>query len=435
VTVPARLGVLVVGVLLAAATSAQPHWVELDGSPSNQHRIEDISFPDADTGWSVDGAGRVHRTTDGGATWAQTATLGGYLRSTAFASRDLGWVGVLSSSTKLYEAHDGGFTFADVTGRIEPALEGGVCSLFAVSERVVYGAGQYNGPATLLKTTDGGGTWASSSFAPLLSTAIDVYFFDEQRGLVVGGTGSFAGDAIRPRVIGTEDGGQTWTVRHTADVAPAWGWKLSFPTPEVGYMSIEKRSGSSTAHLLKTTDGGRTWEDLSIPNAGSGSMQGVGFVTPDVGWVSGRGTTSKTTDGGQTWTQIPSSGELDPNVNRFRFVDGGLGFAAGLRIHRLDARGTAEAGPPEAGWGVGPPSPNPAAALVRIGYRLGRSGPVRVEVLDVLGRRVATLVDGVEGAGERSVEWTAGPGTAPGLYLVRLQAAGRQWTRRFAVAR
>ena len=422
--------------LLAASAAAQPSalaWAELEFSPYHEYRTEDVAFAGPDHGWAVNGSGEVWRTTDGGDSWSLTTQLAGYLRSTAFASREVGWIGVLGSSTRLYETRDGGLTFQNVTGRIQPALLGGICSLHAVSESVVYGAGQYNGPATIIKTADGGRTWTSRSLAGYLNTVIDVYFFDEQRGLAVGGVGTFGSADIQPRVIGTEDGGATWTVRHTAGAAPAWGWKLSFPTPDVGYASVEKPNGTSEALVLKTTDGGRTWRELPVPNAGTGSMQAVGFLTPDVGWVSGRGTVSMTTDGGETWTQ--PAGLLDGNVNRFRFLDGGLGYAAGQRIYRLDARATPAAAGPDAAWGLEAPHPNPARSSARIAYRLGAPGPVRLEVVDVLGRTAATLVDGVEAAGAHAVDWPVGADRAAGLYLVRLEAGGRVATRRLVVAR
>ncbi|GAB5537313.1 MAG: hypothetical protein Rubg2KO_35620 [Rubricoccaceae bacterium] len=421
---------------VASSALAQPQWSLLTSSPYNDYRSEDISFTDPETGWAVNGDGDVFQTTDSGTTWIRMASLNGYLRSTAFASQDLGWIGVLRSETQLYETRDGGQSFQDITSRIQPAIQGGICSLFAVSDQVVYGAGQFNSPAYLIKTTDGGQTWTSTSLAPLLNTAIDVYFFDENRGLAVGGVGLYGSDQIRARVIGTEDGGTTWTVRHTSDVPISWGWKLSFPTPEVGYMSIESYVQDVNAYILKTSDGGQSWQQIGISNAGSsGDMQGIGFLTPDIGWVSGRGVISMTTDGGGTWTRLNATNQLDGNVNRFRFLDGGLGFASGHNIHRLDARVTASDSEADDGWGFVSVQPNPVASTAQIRYRLAAPSQVRIEVVDLLGRTVATLVDGAERAGDQGVEWDIAAEHPAGLYLVRLQADGREWTQRLVVTR
>lgn len=63
-----------------------------------------------------------------------------------------------------------------------------------------------------------------------------------------------------------------------------------------------------------------------------------------------------------------------------------------------------------------------------------RSGPLRIDVLDVLGRRVSKIYDGVVGAGRHVVSWdlrrTDGLHPAAGIYFVRAStpdgvAAGR----------
>jgi hypothetical protein len=73
--------------------------------------------------------------------------------------------------------------------------------------------------------------------------------------------------------------------------------------------------------------------------------------------------------------------------------------------------------------------PNPFAASTTMRFTLERAGPARVDVFDLAGRRVATPWDGPLEAGERRVEWDGrdAPGSpvAPGLYVVRVAAAGR----------
>lgn len=425
---PLRHALAALALLAAVPASAQPTWVELNDSPFNDYRSEDIWFANANLGWAVDGDGRVHRTTDSGATWAQTASVGGYLRSVAFVSPTVGFVGTVGSIRKLYETRDGGRTFVNISSRIQPATHG-ICSLVAVNEEVVYGAGTYNGPAVFIKTVDGGATWTSRSLLPHLHTVIDLHFFDENRGLAVGGTGPY-GDTTRPRVIETTDGGETWTVRHTVEVSPGWGWKLSFPTPEVGFVSVEKYDGGPDSIILKTVDGGRTWTEI-VFHGGGGNMQGIGFLTPDTGWVSGRGFTSRTDDGGATWTSVPDWGELDANVNRFVFLEGGLGFAAGHKIHRLDARPTATDPAPEAG-GLGlSVGPNPAQSLLRIRYAPTATAAT-VVVFDALGREVGRVRDA---AGSGVLDWPVPEALPAGIYSVRLQAQGRVETQAVSVVR
>ena len=70
-----------------------------------------------------------------------------------------------------------------------------------------------------------------------------------------------------------------------------------------------------------------------------------------------------------------------------------------------------------------PNYPNPFRSSTTFEYRLPESGEVSLEVYDLTGRRIATLVDGVQPASTYRVGFDA-QGLASGVYVVRLQAAG-----------
>lgn len=72
--------------------------------------------------------------------------------------------------------------------------------------------------------------------------------------------------------------------------------------------------------------------------------------------------------------------------------------------------------------------PNPFNARTTVSYRLDNDGPVELAVFNVLGQRVATLVDEFQPAGEHSVVWDGG-NAASGTYFYRLSVAGRVSTR------
>ncbi len=65
--------------------------------------------------------------------------------------------------------------------------------------------------------------------------------------------------------------------------------------------------------------------------------------------------------------------------------------------------------------------PNPFNPVTTIRFTVPRSGLVRVAVFDLLGREVASLVDGELPAGAYAVQWDAS-GVASGMYLCRMQA-------------
>lgn len=99
---------------------------------------------------------------------------------------------------------------------------------------------------------------------------------------------------------------------------------------------------------------------------------------------------------------------------------------------RLDLAGPtvpAEPGAPARTLALAPPAPNPAAGAVALAYSLERPADVRLEVLDVLGRRMAMVDEGARVAGPHRASLDASA-LAPGLYLVRLTADGATATQR-----
>ncbi len=65
--------------------------------------------------------------------------------------------------------------------------------------------------------------------------------------------------------------------------------------------------------------------------------------------------------------------------------------------------------------------PNPFNPAVTLELSLGRASEVRVDIFDVLGRRVDTLVQGLLEAGRHRLKWTAA-GRASGFYLAKVSA-------------
>jgi hypothetical protein len=67
-------------------------------------------------------------------------------------------------------------------------------------------------------------------------------------------------------------------------------------------------------------------------------------------------------------------------------------------------------------------------------YRTPREGAVSLEVVDLLGRKVATLVNERLGAGDHAVTFD-GKGLGSGVYFYRLQAAGEVVVKRMLLVR
>ncbi len=78
--------------------------------------------------------------------------------------------------------------------------------------------------------------------------------------------------------------------------------------------------------------------------------------------------------------------------------------------------------------------PNPFNPTTTISYSLGKTEHVTLEVYDLLGHKIATLVYGVRSAGEHHVQWNgtddAGLAVASGVYFYRLASQSRVETRK-----
>jgi hypothetical protein len=75
-----------------------------------------------------------------------------------------------------------------------------------------------------------------------------------------------------------------------------------------------------------------------------------------------------------------------------------------------------------------PPRPNPSFGSMVFRFDLPREAEVSLEVFDLSGRRVASVIEGTLGAGARELRWSArrddgGPLEA-GLYFARFRGAG-----------
>lgn len=83
--------------------------------------------------------------------------------------------------------------------------------------------------------------------------------------------------------------------------------------------------------------------------------------------------------------------------------------------------------------------PNPIRATARFVFGLPAAAPVTLELLDVSGRRVRVLAEGVAGPGLHRPEWDGrdamGAWAPSGVYLARLRAGSRTITRQVLVVR
>jgi len=126
----------------------------------------------------------------------------------------------------------------------------------------------------------------------------------------------------------------------------------------------------------------------------------------------------------------------------YRFTDRDLPFAPELfyRLRQVDVDGTESLSDvvsvrlTPTRLELLPSAPNPFVQAARLRYRLPDPARVRLEVFDLLGRRVATLVDGEKEAGPHEVQ-LEGSRLAAGTYFVRLTAGPETQTQQIQLVR
>jgi hypothetical protein len=115
-------------------------------------------------------------------------------------------------------------------------------------------------------------------------------------------------------------------------------------------------------------------------------------------------------------------------------TSGGLDLDYALVLFYAGGGTSAEPSRLPEGYALDQNYPNPFNGATTIRYELGGASPVRLQVYDVLGRRVATLVDEVQPAGPYTVRLDAN-GLASGTYFYRIETAVGQEVRRMTVIR
>jgi hypothetical protein len=104
-----------------------------------------------------------------------------------------------------------------------------------------------------------------------------------------------------------------------------------------------------------------------------------------------------------------------------------------------DAVGAPNVGP-TLSFALGQNAPNPAGLVgTRISFALPKAGRAKLQVFDVQGRVVRTLVDGTREAGRHVADWNGrneeGHEVATGVYFYRLTAGEDSATRKMTFLR
>ena len=286
----------------AATSNGGKTWEQRQVPDSLQSSFLSVFFIDSLRGYIGSDFGRIHRTTDGGATWfLNNVFFPRDVMSICFVDSLKGFATLVGAlPVPLYITSDGGISWLpDSTIASGTAIR---------SLDRLHGWMLYND--RVARTVDGGSTWTVHPTQPSSGTNRDFMFIDTLRGWIAGSGG----------ISRTTNGGQTWT-------------RIDSSRPYVGIFFVNDLRGWATGSdagtvendFYQTTDGGLTWHARSTAVTRT-RLTSVQFIDPMRGWVVGGRELLYTSNAGVAWTH-QLQGYSYP-LRRLHFINESRGWIA-----------------------------------------------------------------------------------------------------------
>lgn len=423
-------------------------------SISTTDHVHSIFFNDPLNGWLVlyefvpDRHGSILSTTNGGDSWYTQLTVWGYsLHRIFFTDSNNGYA--LGSNGILYKTTNGGQSWNDIS----PFNSYWLYSTFFFDPLKGWIGGGLEG--YFLRTINGGQSWSSISL-PVIDRMMCLYFINESNGWACGANG---------KILRTTNSGLDWLLGNSG---------VNVELRDIQF--IDQNEGWSVGlngRIIHTTNGGINW---SQQNSGiNSSLFGVHFANELTGWVVGEnGIIMKTNNGGVpveliTFSGVNIDGKVQLNwstaselnnlgfeieraseikdwrnigfvdgrgttteIQNYSFTDDLFGVQANkifYRLKQIDFNGTYSYSKELELHMFGLPNsyllaqnyPNPFNPLTTIRYSLKDDCNVNLQIFDVLGTEVASLVDSYEEAGTYEVIFD-GSRLSSGIYYYVLKA-------------
>lgn len=166
--------------------------------------------------------------------------------------------------------------------------------------------------------SDDGAQFHQATLVPVRSLLTSVQFVDAKKGFAGGHDGV---------VLGTTDGGETWTLLHSTPGVEKPILSLHFDSAEYGL------AVGLYGWAIETSDGGRTWTERHIGVEDSDRHLFHLFTSPKGTWlIAGEaGTVFRSADSGKTW-QVLNTGDQGSLWHGAALADGTL-LVCGMRGH------------------------------------------------------------------------------------------------------
>ena len=372
-----------------------------------------------DKGYAVQSNGTVLKSEDTyGEDWGYISDTGLWLAySMVFNDENTGLIH--KENSHIVKTTDGGVTWNSVLGPVVFSSRNKVGGLSFGDASTGYAWMSLNDYTNyyIYKTTDGGDSWneiynISGSDSP--SGGIE--FFDANYGFIAGSD---------MWIKYTTDGGDNW---NDAVINNLPGdFSAATDIEDVKILNANTAFAVGLELMLKTTDKGASWNYIDYDHSvADSSFFTVSFLDDQLGYIGTyeRGLILKTTNGGSSWE------EDDTYKDIFRFYSSGFnnhdevyfgtsnGYIIKWNIPVTDVKDDNVA---VKDYLLAQNYPNPFNPVTNIRYSISNGQFVSLKVFDVLGKEVATLVNGEKPAGEYTVKFDASD-LASGVYIYKIQA-------------
>jgi photosystem II stability/assembly factor-like uncharacterized protein len=423
--------VLITFLLTLSNISIGQNFWERIPSPTDKF-LRTLHFADSLRGWVAGDSGLIFYTSDGGISWDQQESNTTHQIMRIFFLDDkngwgLTWVYDPFFGTEILKTTDGGANWSVEQYKEEFVFLRGIYFLDTLKG---FAGGM---PAQFLQTTDGGINWErahidSGTFSQF--PVIDFKFYNELYGFAVGGRFDIAGVIWR-----TIDGGQNWVAIDAQYAPPDEVWDIHF-FDSLHVMAVGGDPDFFGVALMHSIDSGLSWDYYEI--GVHGQALSISFRTENEGWavVPLSESMVATYDYGVNWTNYiaPDSSKLYEIV----FTDSLTGYAVGEDGVIVKYKYQ----PPDnvyensttviKDFVLYQNYPNPFNPTTTIRYNLSEPGQVSVNIYNVLGNHIATLVQDYKSSGQHSVVWNA-ENEPSGVYYFQLNMNGKLATRKMVL--
>ena len=426
IPIPYRLvlpSVVLAHLLCAPPLLAQSYEWKVIARPDPAYPLVSVDF--ADTLHGVIGSGgssAFYYTSDAGTTWQSSAGAILLPRAIDLVDTSFGWAAGTTGKgfSDIARTTDGGRSWQLLREKFGEEFHGVaglsptkcICAGFAANSITpVWDT------AMILRTTDGGKAWGRMLFD--LGVHLGrLHFVDTLTGWVE--TDSF----YTPYIMKTTDGGTSWQKL----ITPVMFKALTFLDTLNGW-------GGESGNFYQTRDGGHSWVfRFGVPFPGDDfGMTTLGFTDTLNGWAFGNAVylgviteaIYRTIDGGTTWNR-ESIGLTAPfgDLEDALMLDRHHGFAVAndgrvLGYQKVPdyVKDPTEHTPLQ--MQLLQNYPEPFNGFTNIEYHIQCLGPVRLEIMDILGREVATLINQDQAPGVYRIRFD-GRELASGPYFYRL---------------